>query len=104
MGALGSFLVAGLTVLLVMSLAAVITSDLDAVRSDPSVLDPLLVSPTGQPEATASPAAVADLRRDTDGLASDGDAQVIMPNGARPPQVRGGPPWAPAPKPPGLYF
>ena len=89
MGAASPFLVAGLTVLLVMSLAGVIVSSPeDAVRSEPPVLDP---PAAGQPSGTADPA-------------SGGDAQVVMPNGTHLPQVRSEPPWAPAPKPPVLPF
>ena len=85
MGAVGPYLVAGLTVLLVMSLAAVITSSpQDAVRSDPPVLDSLAA---GQPEAIADPA-------------SPGHSQLVTPNGPGPPRIAGRPPWAPAPRPP----
>jgi len=87
MGAVGPFLVAGLTVLLVMSLAAVIASSPeDAVRSEPPALNP--------------PA--ADQPSDIGDPASGGDTQVVTPNGAYRPEVPAGPPWAPAPKPPGL--
>jgi hypothetical protein len=85
MGTVGPYLVAGLTVLLVISLGGVIASSPDAVRSDPSVLDSLAA---GQPEAIADPA-------------SHGDSQLVTPNGADPPRVAGRPPWAPAPRPPG---
>jgi hypothetical protein len=85
MGTIGPYLVAGLTVLLVISLAAVITSSpQDAVGSDRPVLDPLAA---GQPEGIADPA-------------SHGDSQLVTPNGTDPPRVAGRPPWAPAPRPP----
>jgi hypothetical protein len=84
MGAFGPYLVAGLTVLLVMSLAAVIVSSpQDAVRSDPPVVDSLTA---GQPEAIADPAPHG--------------GQLVTPNGPGPPRVTGRPPWAPAPRPP----
>jgi hypothetical protein len=87
MGAVGPFLVAGLTVLLVMSLAAVIAgSPQDAVRSEPPVLNPPAAGP---PSDIGYPA-------------SGGDAQVVTPSGAHRPEVRAGPPWPPAPRPPGL--
>jgi hypothetical protein len=85
MSAVGPYLVSGLTVLLVISLAAVITSSPEAaVPSEAPALNP---PAAGQPSRTADPA-------------SGGDAQVVMPNGTHPPQVRSGPPWAPAPRPP----
>jgi hypothetical protein len=87
MGTVGPFLVAGLTVLLVMSLAAVIASSpQDADRSEPPVLGP---PAAGRPGDIGAPA-------------SGGDAPVVTPGGADRPEVRAGPPWAPAPKPPGL--
>lgn len=88
MGIVGPYLVAGLTVLLVMSLAGVIVSSpQDAVRPDAAVVDSL---PAGQPEAIADPA-------------SPGDSQLVTPNGTHLPQVRSAPPWAPAPRPPGPF-
>lgn len=86
MGTVGPYLVAALTVLLVLSLAGVIASSpQDAVRSDPAVLDSLAA---GQPEAIAD-------------LASHGDSQPVTANEAGPLRVSGAPPWAPAPRPPG---
>jgi hypothetical protein len=86
MSAVGPYLVSGLTVLLVISLAAVITSSPEAaVPSGAPALNP---SEAGQPSGTADPV-------------SGGGAQVVMPNGRHQPQVRSGPPWAPAPRPPG---
>jgi hypothetical protein len=85
MGTVGPYLVAGLTVLLVISLAGVIASSPQpAVRSDPSGPDSLAAD---QPEAIADPA-------------SHGDRQLVTPNGADPPRVAGRPPWASAPRPP----
>ena len=87
MGAVGPFLVAGLTVLLVMCLAAVIAvSPEDAVRSETPVLNP---PAAGQPIGTGDPA-LPDV------------CQLVTPNAAHRSGVRSEAPWAPAPKPPGL--
>jgi hypothetical protein len=87
MGPVGPFLVAGLAVLLVMCLAAVIASSPeDAVRSGPPTIDPPAAA---QHSGTGDPA-------------SHRDSQLVTPKGARRPKVPSGPPWAPAPKPPGL--
>jgi len=87
MGTVGPYLVAGLTVLLVMSLAAVIVSSPDdAVRPDAAVVDSLAADPL---EAFAHPALP--------------DSQLVTPNGTHLPQVRSAPPWAPAPRPPGPF-
>jgi hypothetical protein len=83
MGAVGPFLVAGLTVPLVMCLAAVIASSPeDPVRPGSPVLNPRAA---GQPGGAADPA-------------SQDGRQLVTPNGTDPPWVPSGPPWAPAPK------
>jgi hypothetical protein len=85
MGTVGPYLVAGLTVLLVMSLAAVIVSSPEnAVRSE---------SPGAAPIEADEPSDTADPALNVEAL-------VAMTNSIHPPRVSGGPPWAPAPKPP----
>jgi len=114
MGAVGSILIVGMTVLLVMFIAAVITSHPeDDVRPEPPALQPVVPSPVvpvvpvvpaGWSVPAAPPVAAADLVGDFADPALHDDAQLVLPNGTHPPQVRGGPPWAPAPKPPGLPY
>jgi hypothetical protein len=100
------FFIAGLTVLLVISLAAVVTmSPEDAVRTEPPVLNPPVappVVPTGRAAATVPAAAAASQPRRIADPAPRGDARAARPNGTDPGWVRGGPPWAPAPRPPGV--
>jgi len=81
-------LAAGMTVLLVMSLFAVITmSPEDAVGTGLPVPDSPVSA--GQPSESGDPA-------------WRGIAQVVTSNGPYLPNAPGGPPWGRAPKPPGL--
>jgi hypothetical protein len=81
-------IIAGMTVLLVMSLFAVITmSPDDAVGTGLPVLDSPVSA--GQPGDYGDPA-------------WDGVAQIVTSNGPYPPNALGGPPWGRASKPPDL--
>jgi hypothetical protein len=80
------FLIAGMTVLLVMTLFAVITmSPDDAVGTGLPVPDAPVSA--GQPSDYGDPA-------------WDGVAQIVTSNGPYPPHAPGGPPWGRASRPP----
>lgn len=81
-------IIAGMTVLLVMFLFAVITmSPEDAVGTGLPVRDSLVSA--GQPTDFGDPA-------------WDGVAQIVTSNGPYPPNAPGGPPWGRASRPPEL--
>jgi hypothetical protein len=80
------FLIAAMTVLLVMSLFAVITmSPADAVGTGLPVPDSAV--PAGQPGDSGAPA-------------WDGVAQIVTSNGPYPLNAPSGPPWGRAARPP----
>jgi hypothetical protein len=97
-----------LTLLLMTFLYAVIRAPLEPEDSpEPPVIKTLVLSPPAppalparsRPQAAALPAGPAGQYGDASYAARHATAVVAV---IRPPAVSGGPPWGPAPKPPGL--
>ena len=97
--------VAGLTLLLVMFLFAVIAMPPeDAVPTEPPALKtpPPPPSPVRRPPATVLPAGSVGQLGGAGYAPRHGDALEPEQKVVHRPEVSGGPPWEPAPKPPGL--
>ena len=89
-----------LAALLALSLAAVITSPprTDSPPAEEADTEPDLPKPAPGPPASPLPRRIAGQS----GVAYPADDPARPPGVTRPPQVPGGPPWGPAPKPPGV--
>ena len=98
--------VVGLTLLLAMFLYAVIAMPHeDAVPTEPPVLKtpaPPPPSPVKRPPATVLPAGSVGQRGGAGYAPRHADALEPEQKVVQRPEVSGGPPWGPAPKPPGL--
>jgi hypothetical protein len=94
------WLVIFLAVLLALSLAAVITSPprTDNPPAEEADTEPDLLKPAPGPPASPLPRRIAGQS----GVVYPADDPARPPGVTRPPQVPGGPPWGPAPKPPGV--
>jgi hypothetical protein len=94
------WLVIFLAALLALSLAAVITSPprADSGAAEEADTEPDLPGLAPGPPASPLPRRVAGQS----GVAYPAGDPARPPGVTRPPQVPGGPPWGPAPKPPGV--